>query len=229
MKDHPPPSHELAVVNDVPGEFAERVVEAFHCRPDELFGLALTGGGVAAECYERLATHAETQIDWWQVELFLTDECRVDLDHDDSHERLVRLMLLDRVGAAHFVYPLRDDATLDAVDRALAERSLDLVHLDLGPDGRLSSWFPPAHGSSFPTTVRDSIVATNDPTGALPHRRFSLAPAVLDRAACVVITAVGSAVADALAAMRSGADVPGSALRAARVVWLADPAAARTV
>ena len=44
-----------------------RVVEAFHYRPDELFRLGLTGGDVAQSCYERLARHAEAQIDWSRV------------------------------------------------------------------------------------------------------------------------------------------------------------------
>jgi 6-phosphogluconolactonase len=222
MKDAPPRTPELAVVSDVASEFAERVVEAFHCRSGERFGLALTGGPVAAECYERLATHGETQIDWWQVELFLADECRVDPDHEDSHERLVRLMLLDRVGAAHLVYPLRDDASFTVVADALRERALDLVHLDLGADGRLSSYFPSADPAA---TGSRSVLRTSDPSRRVHHERFCLSPAVIDRAGCVVATAVGHSVAGALAAVRAGEDVPGNRLRSERVVWLADRAA----
>ncbi|MEZ5233970.1 MAG: 6-phosphogluconolactonase [Acidimicrobiales bacterium] len=235
MSDAPPRAPELAVVSDVAGEFAERVVEAFHCRPGELFGLALTGGAVAAECYERLATHGETQIDWWQVELFLADECRVDPDHVDSHERLIRLMLLDRVGAAHLVHPLRDDRTLAAAAEALQGRSLDVVHLDLGPDGRLSSLFPDPSAST-PLGVGGAggpgggeppaVVRTADPAGVVPHERYSLSWPVIERASCVVVTAVGAAVADAFAAVQAGLDVPGNLLRNDRVVWLADRAAA---
>ncbi len=226
MSDAPPQAHELAVVSDVATEFAERVVEAFHCRAGEHFGLALTGGPVAAECYERLATHGETQIDWWQVELFLADECRVDLDHPDSHERLVRLMLLDRVGAAHLVYPLRDADSLDAATAALEQRPLDLVHLDLGADGRLSSLFPA--GERTAATAAGVVQRCSDPAGKVPHERFCLAKPVLDRAECVVVTAVGSRVADAFAAIHNGQDVPGNRLRNARIVWLADRAAAGT-
>lgn len=222
MKNAPPRAPELAIVTDVAGEFAERVVEAFHCRSGERFALALTGGPVAAECYERLATHGETQIDWWQVELFLADECRVDPDHEDSHERLVRLMLLDRVGAAHLVYPLRDDRSFVAVAEALRERPLDLVHLDLGPDGRLSSYFP----SADPVTAEGGAVSrTSDPLGRSAHDRFCLSPAVIERAGCIVATAVGHSVAGALAAVRAGEDVPGTRLGNERVVWLADRAA----
>lgn len=224
MSDAPPRTHELAVVSDVAGEFAERIVEAFHCRSGERFGLALTGGPVAAECYERLATHGETQIDWWQVELFLADECRVAFDHADSHERLIRLMLLDRVGAAHLVYPLRDEGSRRTAAEALAARPLDLVHLDLGADGRLSSLFP---GPAGPVALPDGLVVhTVDPLGVAPHERYCLAWPVVQRAGCVVVTAVGAGVADAFAAVQRGLDVPGSRLRNERVVWLADRAAA---
>lgn len=230
MSDAPPTSHELAVVTDVAGEFAERVVEAFHCRGGERFGLALTGGPVAAECYERLATHGETQIDWWQVELFFSDECVVEPDHEDCHERLIRVMLLDRVGAAHLVYPLRDQPSVDAVSAALGARSLDVVHLVLGADGRLSSWFPvdasAAAAPGAPSGGEPAVLRTADPRQVVPHERLRLAPWVIDRAACVIVTAVGSSVADAFEAVRRGDDVPGNRLRSDRVVWLADRAAA---
>lgn len=222
MGDAPPRAHELTVVSDVAGEFAERVVEAYHCRPSERFGLALTGGPVAAECYDRLATHGETQIDWWQVELFLADECRVEPDHVDSHERLVRLLLLDRVGAAHLVYPLRDELTLAAAGAALDVRSLDFVHLDLGADGRLSSIFPGTLDGAGDAAVWQTV----DPAGVARHERFCLSPTIVERAACVVVTAVGHGVAAALDAVQRGEDVPGNRLRTERIVWLADRAAA---
>ncbi|MCC6436574.1 MAG: 6-phosphogluconolactonase [Acidimicrobiales bacterium] len=229
MSDAPPRTRELAVVSDVAGEFAERIVEAFHCRSGERFCLALTGGAVAAECYERLATHGETQIDWWQVELFLADECAVDFEHADSHERLIRLMLLDRVGAAHLVYPLRDEGSRGAAADALAARALDVVHLDLGADGRLSSHFPgaaPAVGASVGASAEELVIRTVDPLGIAAHERFCLAWPVIERAGCVVVTAVGAGVAGAFAAVQAGLDVPGNRLRNDRVVWLADRAAA---
>lgn len=233
MSDTPPPARptgqpELNVVSDVAGEFAERVVEAFHCRSGERFGLALTGGPVAAECYERLATHGETQIDWWRVELFLADECGVDASHPDSHERLIRVMLLDRVGAAHLFYPLHSEGARQRAQQALIERSLDLIHLDLGADGRLSSLLPRLPGV-FDDAANPlaEVIATADPLGRVPHQRFCLSPAVIERANCVVVTAVGASVADALAAVQRGADVPGAFLPTGRVVWLADRAAAR--
>jgi 6-phosphogluconolactonase len=218
MSDAPPSSHVVEVVDDVAGEFAERIVEAFHYRRDERFSLALSGGPVAAQCYERLASHGETQIDWWNVELFWADECRVPPEHADSHERLARDILLDRVGAAFAVHPLRDDASVEEATAALASRHLDVVHLDLGADGRLSSLFP---GPTF----AGAFASTRDPAGVLPHERYSIGFDAIDHAGAVVVTAVGHGVRAALAAVRAGADVPGNRVRCPRVTWLADRAA----
>ncbi len=65
---------ELVVVDDVPGEFAERVIEAFHARPNDGFSLAVSGGDTARAAYERLADDAGTQIDWWKVDVYWGDE-----------------------------------------------------------------------------------------------------------------------------------------------------------
>ena len=54
---------ELLVVDDVPAEFSERVIEAFHARPDEGFCFAVSGGETARRCYERLANDGADQID----------------------------------------------------------------------------------------------------------------------------------------------------------------------
>ena len=98
---------ELVVVDDVPGEFAERVVEAFLNRPGDGFALVLSGGNTARRCYERLAADGADQIDWWQVDVYWGDERCVPPDDPASNERLVREALLERVGAANAVFPMR--------------------------------------------------------------------------------------------------------------------------
>ena len=96
---------ELVVTDDVPGAFAERVVQAFHGRPLESFSIALSGGDTARACYERLAEGAATQIDWWKVDVYWGDERCVPHDDVESNYRLAREALLDRVGAANATHP----------------------------------------------------------------------------------------------------------------------------
>ena len=125
---------ELIVVDDVPGEFSERVVEAFLHRPGDGFSLVLSGGSTARRCYERLAADGADQVDWWQVDVYWGDERCVPPDDPDSNERLGREALLERVGAANAVYPMRCEEGPDPYQQRVAQAGrLDLVHLGLGP------------------------------------------------------------------------------------------------
>ncbi|MGH9187562.1 MAG: 6-phosphogluconolactonase, partial [Acidimicrobiales bacterium] len=131
---------ELVVIDDVPGEFAERVIECYHARPNDSFSIALSGGETARRCYERLAEDAGTQIDWWKVDVYWSDERCVPADHPDSNYHLAREALLDRVGAANATYPMRCDEGADPYQlRVGALGRFDLVHLGLGADGHTAS------------------------------------------------------------------------------------------
>ena len=134
---------EMVIVDDVPGEFAERVIEAFHRRPNDGFSFALSGGETARRCYERLADDAGNQIDWWKVDVYWGDERCVPLDHADSNYRLGREALLERLGAVNANYPMRCDEGPDPYQLRLGQLGrLDVVHLGLGPDGHTASLFP---------------------------------------------------------------------------------------
>lgn len=216
---------ELVVVDDVPGEFAERVVEAFHTRPDEQFAFFASGGGTARRCYERLAEDAANQIDWWLVDVYWGDERCVPPDHADSNERLVREALLERVGAANSVHPMRCDEGADAYQLTVSDIGKpDVVHLGLGADGHTASLFPGSPGcEADPGRI---VVENEDPTGRNRHRRLTLTFSGIARARLVLVTVTGAEKREALARVVAGEDVPASRIRADRVVWLVDPAAA---
>ena len=216
----------LYVVDDVPGEFAERVIEAFHSRPAETFSLALSGGETARQCYERLAADGDTQIDWWKVDVYWGDERCVPPDDPDSNYRLAREALLDRVGAANATYPMRCEESADPYQLRLGELGrLDLIHLGLGPDGHTASLFP---GSPALDADPGRLVVMNeDPLGHNPHRRMTLTLAGIARARLVIVTVAGADKREALARVAAGdPTAPATHAKAERVVWLADPAAA---
>jgi 6-phosphogluconolactonase len=217
---------EFIIVDDVPGEFAERVIEAFHNRPDEGFSLVLSGGETARRCYERLATDGADQIDWWQVDVYWGDERCVPPDDRDSNERLVRQALLERVGAANAVYPMRCEEGPDPYQQRVAQAGrLDLVHLGLGPDGHTASLFP---GSAALDADPGRLVVMNeDPQGRNVHPRMTLTFSGIARARLVVFTVEGEDKRQAFAGVRQGdPSLPASHVQAERVIWLADPAAA---
>jgi 6-phosphogluconolactonase len=217
---------ELVVVDDVAGEFAERVIECYHARPADEFSIALSGGGTARRCYERLADDAGTQIDWWKVDVYWSDERCVPLDHPDSNYRLAREAFLDRVGAANATYPMRCEEGPDSYQLRIGDLGkLDLTHLGLGADGHTASLFP---GSPALNADPGRLVVFNeDPTGKHPHQRMTFTFAGIARSRLVIVTVSGEAKREALARVMAGdPDVPASHIHADRVLWLADEAAA---
>jgi 6-phosphogluconolactonase len=214
----------LAIVDDVPGEFAERVIESYHSRPNERYALALSGGETARRCYERLAEDAGTQIDWWKVDVYWGDERCVPHDHVDSNYRLAREALLDRVGAANATHLMRC-AEVDAYQLRIGDLGrFDLIHLGLGPDGHTASLFP--QSPALDADPGRLVTLNHDPLGNNPYERMTLTFAGISRARQVVFTVMGDEKADALAKVAQGEDVPAARVRAERCVWLVDPAAA---
>jgi 6-phosphogluconolactonase len=218
---------EVVVVDDVPGEFAERFIDAFHARASEQFSVALSGGDTARRCYERLADDGE-QVDWWAVDVYWGDERCVPRDSPDSNERLVRESLLERVGAAGNVHPMRCSEGADAYQLKVGELGrFDLIHLGIGPDGHTASLFP---GSAALDSGAGRLVVMNtDPSGLNPHERMTLTMKAINRARLVVVTAEGEAKADALGRIAAGDPLPPCDLDPDHLVWLLDPAAASKI
>ncbi len=217
---------DLVVVDDVPGEFAERVIEAFHARPHDGFSVAVSGGETARACYQRLADDAGSQIDWWKVDVYWGDERCVPSDHDASNYRLGREALLERVGAVNANYPMRCEEGSDPYQLRLGELGrLDVIHLGLGPDGHTASLFPGSPGlDADPGRL---VVMNTDPSGRNPHPRMTLTFAGIARARLALVTVVGAEKGDALARVAAGDPTcPASRLGADHIVWLADEAAA---
>ena len=216
---------ELIVVNDVPGEFAERVIEAFHSRPADEFSIALSGGETARRCYERLADDGAEQIDWWAVDVYWGDERCVPQDHEASNFRLAREALLERVGGANSIHPMRCDEGADPYQMRVGELGrFDVVHLGMGADGHTASLFP---GSSALDADPGRLVTMNeDASGANAHPRMTLTLSGIARARLVIFTVAGPEKHEAMKAVASGADLPAARVRADRVVWLVDPDAA---
>jgi 6-phosphogluconolactonase len=215
---------DLVVVDDVPAAFAEHVVAAFAERANEGFAIALSGGGTARACYERLASSSEA-VDWWKVDVYWGDERCVPLDDPDSNYRLAREALLDRVGAANATYPMRCDEGPDAYQMRVGELGkFDVIHLGLGPDGHTASLFPESRALSADPGLL--VVVNDDPLGHNPHPRMTLTYEGIARGRLVVVTVEGEAKADALARIVAGdPTAPASKIHADRIVWLADAAA----
>ncbi len=213
------------MVDDLPDAFAGAVIDAFQGRLDEVFCLALSGGDTARACYERLAATGAELIDWWAVSVYWSDERCVPADHPDSNQRLGRQALLERVGAANAVYPMRCAEGPEPYQLRLGEvGKLDLVHLVMGSDGHTASLF--AGSPAIDADPGQLVTLNEDPTGRHPHPRMTMTFAGLARSRLVVFTVAGEDKRECMQAVVDGADLPAARVVADRVVWLVDRAAA---
>jgi len=215
---------ELRVVDDVADAFCDEVAEAWRTRGDGPFTIALSGGGTARRCYERLAVRAGDPIEWSQVVVLWGDDRCVPLDHEDSNVRLAREALLDAVGPVAAEHPMRcDDA--DGYDDLVRDLgAIDVVHLGLGPDAHTASLFPASPALDAPPGRL--VVPNEDPLGNNPHPRLTLTFEGIALGRHVVVTVEGEGKREALARVRDGEDVPAARADAAGVVWLVDRDAA---
>jgi len=216
---------ELSVVDDVPGAFAAAVVDAYQRRRRDEFSLALSGGDTARRCYERLAADASASMDWLLVDVYWGDERCVPPDHPDSNERLGRQALLERVGTARSVHPMRCDDGAEPYQMLVGQLGrIDVVHLGLGADGHTASLF--AGSAGLDADPGRLVVLNADPAGVHPHPRMTLTFSGIARAHLAVFTVMGGAKRAALQRVVDGADVPAARVVADRVLWLVDQAAA---
>jgi 6-phosphogluconolactonase len=228
-------------VADVPAAFTKTVLEAFGARSGPRFVMMLSGGPTAETCYENLrqATAAggpqQDAISWPLVDVYMGDERVVPPDDPDANQRLVRESLLEGLGAAGPVGSFTPMPTTGPVEDCVAEyqRSLaavlagpgiDLIHLGMGPDGHTASLFPNA--PTLNAGPGELVAATQDPNGRNPHPRLTVTLPVINSAGVAVFTVAGESKQDAIAALRRGDDIPAARVKAARVVWLIDEAAA---
>jgi 6-phosphogluconolactonase len=203
------------------------VIDAYSTHLDPVFTMALSGGATARRCYRRLAEESVGRVDWSRVHLYWGDERCVPADSAESNYRLAREALIDRVGPVGAVYPMECDVGAAAYDTLLRRLDhIDVIHLGLGVDGHTASLFPES-----PALLADPdwlAVMNVDPLGNNHHRRMTMTFTALSRGRLVVFTVEGETKRDAFGRVHDGdLTAPAANVRADRVLWLADPAAAR--
>lgn len=204
--------------------------------------IALAGGSTPKHLYQRLSSDTfRPDVPWQRVDVFLSDERYVPIDHADSNYRMAREALLDHVPVdPERVHPVQTH--LPAAEAALAyeERirhvlessepsvpSFDLILLGIGSDAHTASLFP--HTGAL--QVSDRLVVDN----WVPQQdavRITFTVPLLQEATRVIMLATGDDKADAIWQLIEGPEDPSASpcqhLRAARgIVTIAlDPAAA---
>ncbi len=219
------PAGTVVVVDDVATAFADTVCRSYADRPGPRFVLVLSGGPTARRCYECVARTAAGTIDWSLVDLLMGDERCVAPDDPDANQRLVREALIDPVGGVGSFLPMSCERGPEAYEQVVATfEAFDVVHLGLGPDGHTASLF--AGSPALDAPPGRLVVRSVDPNDRHPHPRMTLTLEALSRARLSVFTVSGEAQHEAFAALVAGDDLPAARVRAHKVLWLVDKAAA---
>ncbi|MBI5494100.1 MAG: 6-phosphogluconolactonase [Deltaproteobacteria bacterium] len=162
--------------------------------------LGLSGGSTPRALYERMALEGDPAR-LTGVHLFFGDERCVPPDHADSNARMAHLALT-RHFPPDMVHRLRGEAAdIDVEARrasaelqtCLGDRGLDVLLLGLGDDAHTASLFP---GSGALTPSGERVVAVHE--GTPRHRRLTVTPAEIARAAHVVVLVTGASKAAVL-------------------------------
>jgi 6-phosphogluconolactonase len=173
-----------------------------------VFRIVLAGGRTPAAAYRRLVPLAT---DWHKWQVYFGDERCLPAGHAGRNDTMARTSWLGRVAIpAGNVYsipaelgPDRAAARYAGLLSALPE--FDLVLLGLGEDGHTASLFP-GHAIGDEPGAADVLAVHDAPKP--PAERVSLSAARLRRAREVLFLVSGAAKRAAVAAWRSGAELP---------------------
>ena len=196
--------------------------------------LALTGGRIATQAYQKLASEGpNSAVDWSRVELWWGDERFVPADDAERNAK----QALDLLAAPLALNPdrvhempasdggLKLDRAAEAYARELDDVVFDICLLGMGPDGHVASLFP-EHPSSYAEGTVIPVRASPKP----PPERISLTLPVINRSHEVwfVVSGADKAAAAKMALLGAGPmQVPAAGVSGAeRTLWLMDRDAA---
>ncbi|MEO8509614.1 MAG: 6-phosphogluconolactonase [Chloroflexota bacterium] len=217
--------------------FVERARDAITQRG--IFRVALSGGSTPKQIYPLLASEPRiSDVDWSRVEFWWGDERAVAPDHPDSNFGVANDLLLRHLPKVDEDDVHRMPADAEDLVAAAAEHeadlrgafdigpddpppALDLIWLGMGPDGHCASLFP----GSDALAERERLVVANWAPGPKAWRMTFTYP-LINAAREVLFLVTGADKADALAAIRRGADLPAAQVKAPQTDWVIDSAAA---
>lgn len=144
--------------------------------------LAVCGGSSPQGCFEQLS---RSPLDWAQVQVTLTDERDVPVEHRDSNEGLLRRLLLTRQASEASFIPVAETAL-----RAMP-LPFGAVLCGMGADGHFASIFPDAPNRDALLDLSNTHACEPVITVASPHPRRSLTLAWLLRSRIVLLLIFG--------------------------------------
>ncbi len=196
--------------------------------------VALTGGRIATQAYQRLAAEGpRSAVDWGRVELWWGDERFVPADDSDRNAKQALDVFGGRLALRpELIHPMPAadggldlDAAAEAYAAELGSCVFDICLLGMGPDGHVTSIFP-----EHPSAYADGRVIPVRSSPKPPPERISLTLPVLNTASEVwfVVTGSDKAAATKMALLGAGpVQLPAAGVSGTeRTLWLVDREAA---
>jgi 6-phosphogluconolactonase len=181
--------------------------------------MAVSGGRTPWRMFAELA---DENMPWQHTTFYQVDERDVSADSDDRNLKHL-LAALSNTEATIIAMPV-DEADIEAAASRYAQllpRSIDLIHLGLGPDGHTASLVP--GDPILDVTETGVAVTTGEYQGC---RRMSLTYPTLNDAGEIMWLITGADKSTALSQLlRHDPAIPAGRVHAARNVVLADPPA----
>ncbi|MBZ7936535.1 6-phosphogluconolactonase [Campylobacter sp. B0100352/1] len=142
--------------------------------------LAFSGGKSPVLFLEMLS---KKDCAWDKCNVSLVDERIVDLNHEDSNARLIKMHFLKNLAQKAHFSPFFEDCKLSLEDLVENANKIynqpDIAILGMGGDGHTASLFPEADEFDFALTTQKSIVLTT-PKNA-PYKRLSMSLSALEK------------------------------------------------
>ena len=171
--------------------------------------LVVPGGASPVSC---LGWLADTALDWRRVDVILSDERWVPLDHPDSNEAMVRRHLVTgSARTAHLIGGFRERATVQGRLCELTQKIKNLTRpfacalLGMGTDGHFASLFSDASNLEQGLEIDGEPRFISVDTKASTHPRISLTLATLVQSDCIVLLTFGDRKRQVLDQITNGA------------------------
>ncbi|MDO8433889.1 MAG: 6-phosphogluconolactonase [Candidatus Binatus sp.] len=236
----------IIVLNDAGELYVRAAEEIAHIAGESIcthgeFSICLSGGLTPAATYELLATRFHLSVDWKELQFFWGDERCVPPDDPESNFAMVNRTMLSKLGLrSEQVHRMRGEDDPANAARAYEEElrshfgvgegefpRFDLILLGLGDNRHTASLFP---GDAAIHETQRLVAAVE--VDAVPRRRLTLTPPVINHAQRVMFLVAGqnkaAAVKDVLEGPCDADKYPAQIVAPlnGEVIWMLDKAAA---
>ena len=158
--------------------------------------ISLSGGSTPKQCYQILS---RAELAWSKVNITLTDERCVPIEHEDSNTRMFNEQLVQNNAVCARIIPIEDISS---------ERHFAAVLLGMGEDGHFASIFPDSPEKNLALDITQPPGSLKVHTEASEHQRITMNLAALNQTEHLLMLIFGDAKLELIKQLDSGNNNP---------------------